>query len=38
MKNYDLYATMGTGFEAVVAKELQNLGYNTTTENGRVFF
>lgn len=38
MKNYDLYATMGTGFEAVVAKELQNLGYNTTIENGRVFF
>lgn len=38
MKNYDLYATMGTDFEAVVAKELQNLGYNTTTENGRVFF
>ncbi|WP_391484637.1 class I SAM-dependent RNA methyltransferase [Lactobacillus iners] len=38
MKNYDLYATMGTGFEAVVAKELQNLGYDTTTENGRVFF
>lgn len=37
MKNYDLYATMGTGFEAVVAKELQNLGYDTTTENGRVF-
>lgn len=29
---------MGTGFEAVVAKELQNLGYDTTTENGRVFF
>lgn len=37
MKEYNLYATMGAGFESVVAKELNNLGYETTTENGRVF-
>lgn len=38
LKKYQLYATMGAGFESVVAKELQNLGYHTRTENGRVFF
>ncbi|GAA3636394.1 class I SAM-dependent RNA methyltransferase [Lactobacillus hamsteri] len=38
MKKYQLYATMGAGFESVVAKELQSLGYKTTNENGRVFF
>lgn len=38
MKKYTLFATMGAGFESVVAKELQQLGYPTRTENGRVFF
>ncbi len=38
MEEYQLYTTMGAGFESVVAKELQSLGYETTTENGRVFF
>lgn len=38
MKKYRLYATMGAGFESVVAKELTKLGYQTKTENGRVFF
>ncbi|MGQ5709018.1 THUMP domain-containing class I SAM-dependent RNA methyltransferase [Lactobacillus sp. PSON] len=38
MKKYTLYTTMGAGFESVVAKELQALGYDTRTENGRVFF
>ena len=38
MKKYQLYKTMGAGFESVVAKELHSLGYETTTENGRVFF
>lgn len=38
MKKYQLYTTMGAGFESVVAKELHSLGYETTTENGRVFF
>lgn len=37
MEKYQLYTTMGAGFESVVAKELQNLGYKTQTENGRVF-
>ena len=38
MGKYQLYTTMGVGFESVVAKELQALGYKTRTENGRVFF
>lgn len=38
MKKYKLYATMGAGFESIVAKELNQLGYETKTENGRVFF
>ncbi|WEV42799.1 class I SAM-dependent RNA methyltransferase [Lactobacillus sp. ESL0684] len=38
MKQYQLYTTMGAGFESVVAKELNTLGYETRTENGRVFF
>lgn len=38
MQKYQLYATMGAGFESVVARELNNLGYETKTENGRVFF
>lgn len=33
-----LMATMSSGFEAVTAKELQALGYETTTENGKVYF
>lgn len=37
-QEYKLFATMGAGFESVVAKELQHLGYETHTENGRVFF
>lgn len=38
MKEYQLYATMGAGFESVVNKELQSMGYKTRVENGRVFF
>ena len=38
MEKYQLYTTMGAGFESVVAKELQSLGYEIRTENGRVFF
>lgn len=37
-KEYKLYATMGAGFESIVAKELQKLGYETKTEDGRVFY
>ncbi|MCD2255853.1 class I SAM-dependent RNA methyltransferase [Lactobacillus sp. CC-MHH1034] len=35
---YQLMATMASGLEAITAKELQQLGYETTTENGRVLF
>ncbi|MDO1605430.1 class I SAM-dependent RNA methyltransferase [Lactobacillus sp. YT155] len=35
---YNLLATMASGFESLTAKELQNLGYETQTENGRVLF
>lgn len=38
MQKYQLYATMGAGFESVVADELKKMGYETRTENGRVFF
>lgn len=38
MEKYKLYATMGSGFENVVAQELKKIGYQTKTENGRVFF
>lgn len=35
---YKLLATMASGFEAVTAKELQKMGYETKNENGRVYF
>lgn len=35
---YKLMAVMGAGLEAIVAKELKDLGYQVQTENGRVFF
>jgi putative N6-adenine-specific DNA methylase len=38
MAKYQLFATMGAGFESVTKKELQALGYQTKTSNGRVFF
>lgn len=38
MSKYQLFATMGAGFESVTKKELQRLGYQTRTSNGRVFF
>lgn len=33
-----LIATMSSGFESITAKELQKLGYDTKTENGKVYF
>ncbi len=36
--NFKLMATMASGFEAITAKELRDLGYQVTTENGRVRF
>ncbi|MHD0397697.1 THUMP domain-containing class I SAM-dependent RNA methyltransferase [Staphylococcus simulans] len=35
---YQLLAVCPMGLEAVVAKEVQALGYDTTVENGRIFF
>lgn len=35
---YQLLATSPMGLEAVVAKEVQELGYETTTENGRILY
>ncbi|UTH08174.1 class I SAM-dependent RNA methyltransferase [Macrococcoides canis] len=35
---YQLLATTPMGMEAVAAKEVQALGYETTTENGRVLY
>lgn len=35
---YQLLAVCPMGLEAVVAKEIQDLGYDTTVENGRIFF
>lgn len=38
MSTYSLIATCSAGVEAIVAKELQSMGYETKTENGRVRF
>ena len=35
---YQLLAVCPMGLEAVVAKEIQELGYDTQVENGRIFF
>lgn len=35
---YQLVATMAAGFESVTARELQDMGYKTRTENGKVYF
>jgi len=39
MAKIELIATAAFGLEAIVARELKNLGYNElTVENGRVLF
>lgn len=38
MKKLDLIATSAMGLEAVVAKEVRDLGYECTVENGRISF
>ncbi|WP_179395432.1 THUMP domain-containing class I SAM-dependent RNA methyltransferase [Lacticaseibacillus absianus] len=35
---HKLMATMAAGLEALTARELQALGFETTTDNGKVFF
>ncbi|WJY28559.1 MULTISPECIES: THUMP domain-containing class I SAM-dependent RNA methyltransferase [Sporosarcina] len=38
MTQYKLAATAAMGLEGIVADEVKALGYETTTENGKVFF
>ena len=35
---YQLLATSPMGLESIVAREVQELGYETKVENGRVLF
>ena len=35
---FNLVATTPMGIEAIVAKEVQDLGYETKVENGRVYY
>ncbi|MDE5051957.1 class I SAM-dependent RNA methyltransferase [Niallia taxi] len=38
MKKYSLVATAAMGLEAIVAKEVRDLGYECTVDNGKVHF
>lgn len=38
MTNYKLVATSAMGLESIVADEVKELGFQTQTENGKVFF
>ncbi len=38
MKKYSLIATAAMGLEAIVAKEVRDLGYECTVDNGKVHF
>ncbi|MGJ7921871.1 THUMP domain-containing class I SAM-dependent RNA methyltransferase [Neobacillus sp. LXY-4] len=38
MKTFDLIATSAMGLEALVAKEVRDLGYECTVENGRISY
>ncbi|KIL48017.1 THUMP domain-containing class I SAM-dependent RNA methyltransferase [Jeotgalibacillus campisalis] len=38
MTMYKLIATAAMGLEAIVAKEVQQLGYKTTVENGKIMY
>lgn len=38
MTTFKLVATSAMGLEAIVAEEVKALGYETTTENGKVYF
>ncbi|EAZ86068.1 THUMP domain-containing class I SAM-dependent RNA methyltransferase [Lysinibacillus fusiformis] len=38
MANYQLVATSAMGLEAIVAQEVKALGYETTVDNGKVYF
>lgn len=38
MRNFDLIATAAMGLEAIVAKEVRELGYECSVDNGKVLF
>jgi len=38
MTKFQLVATAAMGLESIVAEEVKDLGYETRTENGKVFF
>ncbi len=38
MANYKLVATAAMGLESIVAQEVKELGYETTVDNGKVYF
>ena len=38
MKKYSLVATAAMGLEAIVAKEVRDLGYECTVDNGKVHY
>lgn len=38
MSNYKLVATSAMGLESIVADEVKELGFQTTTENGKIYF
>lgn len=38
MTKYQLVATAAMGLESIVAQEVQELGYETRVENGKVYF
>jgi putative N6-adenine-specific DNA methylase len=38
MSNYKLVATSAMGLESIVADEVKELGFQTQTENGKIFF
>lgn len=38
MTNYKLVATSAMGLESIVADEVKELGFQTTTENGKIYF
>ena len=38
MTKFKLVATSAMGLESIVADEVKALGYETTTENGKIYF
>ena len=38
MREYKLVATSAMGLESIVADEVKALGFETTSENGKIYF